>query len=167
MDGLELKFALINYEDGNVVEWYGTISKHIEDDFAGIEGVERTASVGSYEGFMAAIEEEAGFDNCDLIEGEYVISENLFIRTELNIFDSARLVVEDGVKVIINNVLYNYMGDCLELQGDAYIELVGNTTGDFADHYYYGNEEGFDISEDVKQPTGSDFAYKTTIRNAE
>lgn len=154
-------------EDGNVVEWYGTISKHIEDDFAGIEGVERTASVGSYEGFMAAIEEEAGFDNCDLIEGEYVISENLFIRTELNIFDSARLVVEDGVKVIINNVLYNYMGDCLELQGDACIELVGNTTGDFADHYYYGNEEGFDISEDVKQPIGSDFAYKTTIRNAE
>lgn len=153
-------------EDGNVVEWYGTISKHIEDDFDGIDGIYYNAIVGSYDGFLAAIDEENGFDNCDLTEGEYIISENMFIRTGINIYDSARLIVEDGVKVIINNVLYNYMGECLELQGDAFIEIVGNTTGEGADHRYAGYEEGFDISEDEKQPAGSDFAYKTTIRNA-
>lgn len=153
--------------DGNVVEWLGVVSKHIQDDFEGIDNVVRCVDVGSYEGMMAANAEDSGFDVCNLLEGEFVVNEDTFITTEINIYENARLVVEDGVTLVINSILYNYMGTNLELRGDANVEIVGDATGDDADHYYWGYSDGLNISEDKAQPIGSKYAYKITIVNAE
>lgn len=152
-------------EYGNVLEWKGTISRHLEEDYSYLGTVLYTANIGSSEGLMAAIEEGSGFNSFDLIE-EITITEDTFISGQLNIIEG-RLVVEDGNTVTINGILYNYTGMNLELQGDARVELAGDTTGKTADHFYWGYADGLDISEDVKQPAGSDFAYKTIIRNAE
>lgn len=70
-------------------------------------------------------------------------------------------------KVTFNGILYNYMGQYLELRDSAKVEVVGNTTGDDIDHWYSGYRDGLSVTDDEEQPEGSEFAYKITITNAE